>query len=175
MAQSSSTGGTKSKSGGVSRSGRLRALPTARPTKAPSAPSAQSRAPTPTLTPAKPEVETVALYSSSEPVVVVSPLLALLEDQTRNLDKRGVPVVRVDGTVRGKARREAFEAVSVGGTSALEWILGSVVWNLHVAHLRVDQAVHRLAVDQHGTRPATSIDANRLRSSQVELKSEDVE
>jgi ATP-dependent DNA helicase RecQ len=50
-----------------------------------------------------------------EPVVVVSPLLALLEDQTNSLAKRGVPVVRVDGTVRGKARREAFERISAGG------------------------------------------------------------
>ena len=50
-----------------------------------------------------------------KPVVVVSPLLALLEDQTRSLDKRGVPVVRVDGTVRGKARREAMERIAEGG------------------------------------------------------------
>ena len=49
------------------------------------------------------------------PVVVVSPLLALLEDQTRNLEKRGVPVVRVDGTVRGTARREAMARISAGG------------------------------------------------------------
>jgi ATP-dependent DNA helicase RecQ len=50
-----------------------------------------------------------------KPVVVVSPLLALLEDQSRNLVKHGVPVVRVDGTVRGKARREAFERIAEGG------------------------------------------------------------
>ena len=50
-----------------------------------------------------------------KPVVVVSPLLALLEDQTRNLDRRGVPVVRVDGTIRGKARREAMERIAEGG------------------------------------------------------------
>lgn len=50
-----------------------------------------------------------------KPVVVVSPLLALLEDQTRSLEKRGVPVVRVDGTVRGKARREAMERIAEGG------------------------------------------------------------
>ena len=49
------------------------------------------------------------------PVVVVSPLLALLEDQTRSLEKRGIPVVRVDGTVRGTARREAMERISAGG------------------------------------------------------------
>ena len=51
-----------------------------------------------------------------KPVVVVSPLLALLEDQTRNLEQRGVPVVRIDGTVRGKARREAFERIAEGGS-----------------------------------------------------------
>ena len=50
-----------------------------------------------------------------KPVVVVSPLLALLEDQTRSLEKRGVPVVRVDGTVRGKARREAMARIAEGG------------------------------------------------------------
>ena len=50
-----------------------------------------------------------------KPVVVVSPLLALLEDQTRNLEKRNVPVVRVDGTVRGKARREAMARIAEGG------------------------------------------------------------
>jgi ATP-dependent DNA helicase RecQ len=51
----------------------------------------------------------------AKPVVVVSPLLALLEDQTKNLDKRGVPVVRVDGTIRGKARKEAMERIAKGG------------------------------------------------------------
>jgi ATP-dependent DNA helicase RecQ len=50
-----------------------------------------------------------------KPVVVVSPLLALLEDQSKNLLKRGVAVVRVDGTVRGKARREAMERIAEGG------------------------------------------------------------
>ena len=49
------------------------------------------------------------------PVVVVSPLLALLEDQTKNLEKRGVPVVRVDGTIRGTARRKAMERIAEGG------------------------------------------------------------
>lgn len=49
------------------------------------------------------------------PVVVVSPLLALLEDQVNNLQKRGVPVVRFDGTIRGKARAAALERVAEGG------------------------------------------------------------
>ncbi len=50
-----------------------------------------------------------------QPVVVVSPLLALLEDQTRNLERRGIPVVRFDGTIRGKARAAALERVAEGG------------------------------------------------------------
>ncbi len=50
-----------------------------------------------------------------QPVVVISPLLALLEDQTKNLERRGIPVVRFDGTVRGKAREAALERVAEGG------------------------------------------------------------
>ncbi|MEE2672808.1 MAG: RecQ family ATP-dependent DNA helicase [Myxococcota bacterium] len=50
-----------------------------------------------------------------QPVVVISPLLALLEDQTKSLQKRGIPVVRFDGTIRGKARAEALERVAEGG------------------------------------------------------------
>ncbi len=52
---------------------------------------------------------------NEQPVVVISPLLALLEDQTKSLQKRGIPVVRFDGTIRGKARREALERVEQGG------------------------------------------------------------
>ncbi|MFP6623116.1 MAG: RecQ family ATP-dependent DNA helicase [Myxococcota bacterium] len=50
-----------------------------------------------------------------QPVVVISPLLALLEDQTKSLQKRGIPVVRFDGTIRGKARSAALERVAEGG------------------------------------------------------------
>lgn len=49
------------------------------------------------------------------PVVVVSPLLALIEDQVNNLEKRGLPVVRFDGTVRGNARKRAIERIEKGG------------------------------------------------------------
>jgi ATP-dependent DNA helicase RecQ len=49
------------------------------------------------------------------PVVVVSPLLALLRDQHEKLTKRGIPCVRVDGTVRGPARREALGRIAQGG------------------------------------------------------------
>ncbi len=50
-----------------------------------------------------------------QPVVVVSPLLALIEDQVTNLEKRGLPVVRFDGTVRGTARKRAIARIEEGG------------------------------------------------------------
>jgi len=50
------------------------------------------------------------------PVVVISPLLALLRDQHEKLLKRKIPCVRLDGTVRGKARREALETIARGGS-----------------------------------------------------------
>ena len=50
-----------------------------------------------------------------KPVVVISPLLALMRDQQEKLDSRDIPCVRLDGTVRGKARREAFEKIRAGG------------------------------------------------------------
>jgi len=51
-----------------------------------------------------------------KPVVVISPLLALLRDQHEKLLKRKIPCVRLDGTVRGKARREALEQIARGGS-----------------------------------------------------------
>ncbi|HSP96867.1 MAG TPA: RecQ family ATP-dependent DNA helicase [Candidatus Dormibacteraeota bacterium] len=50
------------------------------------------------------------------PVVVISPLLALLRDQHEKLIKRRIPCVRLDGTVRGKARREALDTIARGGS-----------------------------------------------------------
>jgi ATP-dependent DNA helicase RecQ len=49
------------------------------------------------------------------PVVVISPLLALLEDQHQKLLARGIRVARLDGTVRGKARKAAFAEIARGG------------------------------------------------------------
>src|SRR5690606_5101837 len=49
------------------------------------------------------------------PVVVVSPLLALLEDQHAKLLNFGVRVARLDGTVRGNARKQALADVARGG------------------------------------------------------------
>lgn len=50
------------------------------------------------------------------PVVMVSPLLALLQDQHAKLLKRSIPCVRLDGSVRGGARREALERIEEGGS-----------------------------------------------------------
>jgi ATP-dependent DNA helicase RecQ len=49
------------------------------------------------------------------PVVVVSPLIALLQDQHTRLLERGVRVVRLDGTVRGKARKAALAEIASSG------------------------------------------------------------
>ncbi|MCZ6464457.1 MAG: RecQ family ATP-dependent DNA helicase, partial [Proteobacteria bacterium] len=50
-----------------------------------------------------------------KPVVVISPLLALLRDQHLKLEKRDIPCVRLDGTIRGRARKEALERIAAGG------------------------------------------------------------
>jgi ATP-dependent DNA helicase RecQ len=49
------------------------------------------------------------------PVVMISPLIALLRDQHRILLERGIDCVRIDGSVRGRARREALERIAAGG------------------------------------------------------------
>ncbi len=51
-----------------------------------------------------------------KPVLVISPLLALMRDQYEKLLKRGVPVARLDGTVRGRNRKAALERIAAGGS-----------------------------------------------------------
>lgn len=50
-----------------------------------------------------------------KPVVVVSPLVALLQDQHLRLVAKGIRCVRLDGTVRGPARRAAMAEIAAGG------------------------------------------------------------
>ncbi|MBW2242244.1 MAG: RecQ family ATP-dependent DNA helicase [Deltaproteobacteria bacterium] len=50
----------------------------------------------------------------SKPVVVISPLLALMQDQYDKMQKLGVPCVRLDGTIRGGKRKEALERIKSG-------------------------------------------------------------
>jgi ATP-dependent DNA helicase RecQ len=49
-----------------------------------------------------------------KPVLVISPLLALMRDQYEKLQRRSVPCVKLDGQLRGKARREALERIASG-------------------------------------------------------------
>jgi len=50
-----------------------------------------------------------------KPAVLISPLVALLHDQHEKLLQRHIACVRLDGTVRGKARREALARIAAGG------------------------------------------------------------
>jgi len=50
------------------------------------------------------------------PVIAISPLIALMRDQERGLRRRGVPVVRIDSTLKAKERREALARVAKGGS-----------------------------------------------------------
>ena len=50
----------------------------------------------------------------NKPVLVISPLLALMRDQYEKLLKLGVPCIRLDGTIRGKKRTEALKRIRTG-------------------------------------------------------------
>src|SRR5262249_51851265 len=50
------------------------------------------------------------------PTIVVSPLLALLEDQFGKLQQLGIPAVRLDSTVGVTARRDALKKLKEGGS-----------------------------------------------------------
>jgi ATP-dependent DNA helicase RecQ len=50
-----------------------------------------------------------------KPVLVISPLKALIKDQEQKLVERDLPVVRLDGGVRGRARAQAMEKIRAGG------------------------------------------------------------
>ena len=49
------------------------------------------------------------------PVIVVSPLIALMRDQERSLRAAGAPVIRLDSTLRVRERRENLERLRDGG------------------------------------------------------------
>jgi superfamily II DNA helicase RecQ len=50
-----------------------------------------------------------------KPVVMISPLRALLRDQEAKFAERDLPVVRIDGGVRGRNRAKAFAPVAGAG------------------------------------------------------------
>ena len=57
----------------------------------------------------------VPAMTFNRPTLVASPLIALMQDQENALRKKGVPVVRLDSTVRVAQRRENLATISRGG------------------------------------------------------------
>jgi ATP-dependent DNA helicase RecQ len=96
-----------------------------------------------------------------KPVVLVSPLLALLRDQHEKLLARDIPVERIDGTIRGVARRTALQRVAAGGSLLVMTTpetlagdeLGKALKTSGVALAAVDEA-HCISEWGHDFRPA---------------------
>jgi ATP-dependent DNA helicase RecQ len=57
----------------------------------------------------------VAALLIDRPVLVVSPLIALMRDQERSLRMKHVPVVRYDSTLRATTRRQTLDRIRKGG------------------------------------------------------------
>jgi ATP-dependent DNA helicase RecQ len=105
-----------------------------------------------------------------QPVVLVSPLLALLRDQQEKLLTRQIPVERIDGTIRGKARKAALERVAAGGPLLVMTTpetlggdeLGEALKKSGLSLAAVDEA-HCISEWGHDFRPAYMRLGERLR------------
>ena len=53
---------------------------------------------------------------ADRPTLVISPLIALMVDQEKKLTQAGVPVVRIDSTLKVAERRGALERIRAGGS-----------------------------------------------------------
>jgi len=82
-----------------------------------------------------------------KPVVLISPLLALLKDQHEKLIKYNVPCVRIDGTVRGKARAEAMERIARGG-SLLVMTTPESLGSEEMYHVLTKSGISLAAIDE---------------------------
>jgi ATP-dependent DNA helicase RecQ len=106
-----------------------------------------------------------------KPVLLISPLLALLRDQHEKLIRRDIPCVRLDGTVRGKARREALDRIRGGGSllvmttpETLGSEAGSEVLKVSGVSLAAIDEAHCISEWGHDFRPAYLQLGERLRA-----------
>ncbi|MFQ5417578.1 MAG: RecQ family ATP-dependent DNA helicase [Myxococcota bacterium] len=106
-----------------------------------------------------------------KPVVMISPLIALLRDQHRVLLERDIDCVRIDGSVRGRARKEALDRIERGGpllvmttpeTLAVADV-SEVLKKTGVGLAAVDEA-HCISEWGHDFRPAYRRLGSRLRA-----------